>query len=128
MMPTDDSRYVGMRRREPTPGRIGPHIGRIRITPLRATFGIALCGALIVQIYGFTVRDATQMPFLTAAEVINGAVFVALALAGAYAAYRQAVGGRAGQALLYALLGGVAALVAAGSFAAAVILALVSHQ
>jgi len=103
-------------------------MGPFRITPIRATLGIALCGALIVQIYGLTVRDSTQMPVLTAAEVINGAVFVALALGGAYAAYRQAVGGRAGQALLYALLGGVAALVAAGSFAAAVILALVSHQ
>jgi hypothetical protein len=128
MMPTDDGRYVGMRRREPAPERIGPHVGRIRITPLRATLGIALCGALIVQIYGLTVRDSTQMPVLTAAEVINGVVFVALALVGAYAAYRQGTGGRAGQALLYALLGGVAALVAAGSFAAAVILALVSHQ
>jgi predicted histidine transporter YuiF (NhaC family) len=128
MNPTDDGRYVGLRRREPAPERIGPHMGPFRITPIRATLGIALCGALIVQIYGLTVRDSTQMPVLTAAEVINGAVFVALAIAGAYAAYRQGTGGRARQALLYALLGGVAALVAAGSFAAAVILALVSHQ
>jgi hypothetical protein len=128
MTPTDDGRYVGMRRREPAPKRIGPYLGPFRITPIRATLGIALCGALAVQVYGLIVRDSTQMPVLTAAEVINGVVFVALALAGAYAAYRQAAGGLAGRALLYALLGGVAALVAAGSFAAAVILALVSHQ
>jgi hypothetical protein len=128
MKPTDDGRYVGLRRREPAPERIGPYIGRFRITPLRGTLGIALGGALVVQLYGLTVRDSTQMPVLTAAEVINGVVFVALAIAGAYAAFRQGVDGAGGRALLYALLGGVAVLVAFGSFAAAVILALASHQ
>ena len=65
-MPTDDSRYVGMRRREPTPGRIGPHIGRIRITPLRATFGIALCGAYVVMLV--VMHLLTRHAFLVAFE------------------------------------------------------------
>jgi subtilisin family serine protease len=128
MMPTNDSRYVGSGRRTPARERIGPHVGPVRITPLRASLGIALCGGLIVLAYGLTVRDSTQMAVLTSAEVINGVIFAALAIAGAYAAYRQAADDRGGRALAYALLGGVAALVAAGAFAAAVILALVSHQ
>ena len=49
-------------------------------------------------------------------------------MAGAYAAYRRASAGQQGRAFAYALLGGVAAVLAAVAFAAASILALVQRD
>ncbi len=74
--------------------------------------------------YGLLARDATQIPMLTAGEFISGIVFVLLALAGAWAAFDRARDGESGRAFIYALLGGICVLVAAGSFAAAIILSL----
>lgn len=103
----------------------GPRLGPIRLTPLRATLGIGLFIAVVVVGYGLEIRDASQLPILTAGEVISAIVFGALAVAGAYAAYRQAAEGHTGRALVYALFGGIAAVIAAASFAAAVVLGLV---
>ncbi len=97
--------------------------GRL-LTPVRVTLGIALLVSAGVVGYGLLVRDATQMPVLTAGTFIIGIVFALLALAGAWAAYRRAQEGSGGRALIYAVLGGVAALLAAGSFAGAIILTL----
>jgi len=94
------------------------------LTPVRVTLGIALLVSAGVVGYGLLVRDATQMPVLTAGTFIIGIVFALLALAGAWAAYRRAQEGSGGRALIYAVLGGVAALLAAGSFAGAIILTL----
>jgi hypothetical protein len=98
--------------------------GRPRITPLRVFLGIALAASSLVVGYGLLARDATQIPVLTAGEFISGIVFVMLALAGAWAAFSRARDGESGRALVYALLGGVSALLAAGSIAAAIILTL----
>ncbi|MDP9482844.1 MAG: hypothetical protein M3P84_06435 [Chloroflexota bacterium] len=103
---------------EPRPRR------RRTITPLRVTLGIALLVSLAVVAYGLLARDATQLPMLTAGEFISGIVFALLAVAGAWAAYSRSREGSTGRALVYAVLGGVAALLAAGSLAFAVILAL----
>ncbi|MEA2537209.1 MAG: hypothetical protein QOF11_1443 [Chloroflexota bacterium] len=97
---------------------------RRTITPLRVTLGIALLVSLAVVGYGLVARDATQLPMLTAGEFISGIVFALLALAGAWAAYSQSREGSAGRALVYAVGGGIAALLAAASLAAAIILAL----
>lgn len=99
--------------------------GRRRtITPLRVTLGIALVVSLGVVGYGLVARDATQLPVLTAGEFISGIVFALLALAGAWASYSRSREGSAGRALVYAVLGGIAALLAAASLAAAIILTL----
>lgn len=98
--------------------------GGPRVTPLRAFLSIALIASSLVVGYGLLARDATQMPVLTAGEFISGIVFAMLALAGAWAAFSRARDGDSGRALVYALLGGVSALIAAGSFAAAIILTL----
>jgi hypothetical protein len=98
---------------------------RPRLTPLRVTLTIALAGALAVVAYGLIARDATQVPMLTAGEFMTGVVFGLLALAGAWAAFSRARDGESGRALLYAVLGGVAALMAAGAFAAATIQTLI---
>ena len=95
-----------------------------RITPLRVVLGIALVASLAVVVYGLLARDATQLPMLTAGEFISGIVFALLALAGAWAAYSRSREGSTGRALVYAVMGGFAALLAAGSLAFAIILAL----
>jgi len=109
---------------EPEPSR-RRRPGRPRLTPLRVTLAIALIGSMLVVAYGLIARDATQIPVLTAGEFITGIVFGLLALAGAWAAFSRARGGESGKALLYAMLGGIAALLAAGAFAGAVIQALI---
>lgn len=95
-----------------------------RITPLRVVLGIALLASLGVVGYGLLARDATQLPMLTAGEFISGIVFALLALAGAWAAYSRSREGSTGRALVYAVMGGFAALLAAASLASAVILTL----
>jgi hypothetical protein len=95
-----------------------------RITPLRVVLGIALLASLGVVVYGLLARDATQLPMLTAGEFISGIVFALLALAGAWAAYSRSREGSTGRALMYAVMGGFAALLAAASLASAVILTL----
>jgi hypothetical protein len=97
---------------------------RRTITPLRVTLGVALLVSLGVVGYGVVARDATQLPVLTAGEFISGIVFALLALAGAWASYSRSREGSAGRALVYAVMGGIAALLAAGSLAFAIILTL----
>ena len=103
----------------------GPHVGPILITPTRVTLAIALGGSALFVAYGIVARDPTQIPMLSAGFAVLGIVFSALALAGAIGTYRTAQDGRGGRAFGLALLGGIAALIAAGSFATAAVLALV---
>ncbi len=110
----------GIESPEPTPRR---KRGR-PLTPVRVTLGIALVASIGAVAYGLLARDATQIPVLTASGYMSGIVFVLLALAGAWAAYRRAQGGQGGRALVYAVLGGIAALLAAVAFAGAIILTL----
>jgi len=124
-MNVPDDRSLPEPRTGQTAAGRGPRLGPIRLTPLRATLGIGLFIAFVVVGYGFEIRDASQLPILTAGELISAIVFGALAAAGAYAAYRHAAEGRTGRALVYALFGGIAAVIAAASLAAAVILGLV---
>lgn len=127
MVNPNRNRQAGAQRRGSGPGLVGPRVGLPRVTALRTILGIALLGSLLLVAYGVIARDATQIPVLTAGMAINGVVFGLLALAGAWAAFRQAADGRSGRAFVYAALGGAAALFAAGSMAVAVILALVAR-
>jgi K+-transporting ATPase A subunit len=86
---------------------------------------IALVGSALFVVYGVVVRDATQVPMLCAGFAVLGIVFSALALGGAIATYRAASDGQGGRAFTLALLGGIGAIVAAGCFSTAVVLALV---
>lgn len=103
----------------------GAYIGPVRLTPTRVTLAIALVGSALFVAYGVFARDATQIPMMCAGFGVLGIVFTALALAGAIGTYRAAGEGLGGRAFALALLGGLAALIAAGSFATAVVLALV---
>lgn len=109
---------------EPPDGPSARPRRRRTITPVRVTLAIALLVSLGVVGYGLVARDATQLPVLTAGEFISGIVFALLALAGAWASYSRSRDGSSGRAVVYAVLGGIAALLAAGSLAAAIILTL----
>jgi hypothetical protein len=124
-----DQRWqVSPRRPDGSRGRVGPHVGPVRLTPTRVTLAIALLGSLAFILYAITVRDPAQIPLLAAGSLVLGLVFAALACAGAVGTYRAAADGRAAAAFGTALLGGGAAIISFGCFAAAVILALVWRQ
>ena len=101
--------------------RLGPLV----LTPTRATAVVALVGSVLYVAYAVTVRDASQIPMLSSGAAVLGFVFGALAVSGLVSTWHAGVDGRGGQAFVSAVLGGIAAIVAAGCFAAAVILALV---
>ena len=131
---SNDDRYVGRERppvRSPRARSSGTGspldriaLGRIALTPLRLTLGGATLVSVLVVLYGLTVRDASQLPVLTAGGAISGIVFAVLAGVGAWTAYHESAAGRSGRAFGYAFLGGIAALSSAAAFAGAVILGL----
>jgi len=117
-------------RREPArrdPGRLedereSPHLGPVPITVTGVLIAVALIGSLAYLAYAVTVRDASQIPLLASGAVVLGIVFAAIAGVGARATWRSSVGGRDARAFAHAIVGGLAALVAAACFAGAVIL------
>jgi hypothetical protein len=100
----------------------GPHIGTVPITATGVLIVVALIGSLAYLVYAITVRDASQIPLLASGAVVLGLVFAAIAFVGARATWRSSVEGRDARAFGHAIVGGLAALFAAGCFAAAVIL------
>ena len=110
--------------RDQPPGR---RIGPIPITPTGVLLFIALVGSLVYLLVALAVRDASQIPMLVSGAVVLGIVFVAIAVTGLVASWRSSVSGRDGRALGHALLGGMACLAAAGCFAAAIILGIMSR-
>jgi hypothetical protein len=88
---------------------------------------MALVGSVAYVLYALTVREATQIPLLAAGLVVLGIVFIAIAVVGLRATWRSSVAGRDGRAFAHALVGGLACLAAAGCFAGAIILAMVSR-
>ena len=108
------------------PGKPGPargaHLGPIPITVTGVLIVVALIGSLLYLAYAFTVRDASQIPLLASGAVVLGIVFGAIAIVGARATWRSSVGGNDARAFGHAIIGGLAALAAAGCFSAAIIL------
>lgn len=100
--------------------------GLIAITPTGILLVIAFIGSVLYLLYAITVRDASQIPLLASGAAVLGIVFVAVAVTGLIATWRSSIGGRDGRALAHAVIGGVACLAAAGCFAVAIILGLVS--
>jgi hypothetical protein len=101
-------------------------VGLIAITPTGILLVIAFIGSVLYLLYAVTVRDASQIPLLASGAAVLGIVFVAVAVTGLIATWRSSIGGRDGRALAHAVIGGVACLAAAGCFAVAIILGLVS--
>jgi hypothetical protein len=120
----DERSQVSPRRPDGSRGRVGPHLGPVRLTPTRLTLGIALVGSALFVLYALTVRDAAAIPMLASGALVLGIVFAALAIAGGVATYRAASDGRSAAALGQALLGGIAAIIACGCIAVSIVLVL----
>lgn len=112
--------------RSPGGGRARPTtgVGSFRVTPLRVTLAVALVGSLAFMAYAVTVRDELQVPLLASGFAVLGLVFAALAVTGAMATIHAAREERGRAAMLHALGGGIAAMIACGAFAAATIFGL----
>jgi hypothetical protein len=106
----DDSGY------EPEPRRRG-------ISPVAIFLVIAIIGSVAYMAYVVTVREATQIPLLASGAVVLAIVFGALAAFCLRTVWRAGLErGSGGRALLTAIVGGGAAMAAAGFAAGAIIL------
>ena len=92
---------------------------------MRVVLVIALVGSLAYLLFAITVRDASQIPMLASGAAILGIVFLALAVGGLIESYRAGKANDGRRAMLMAVAGGASAMIAAGAFAAAMVLALV---
>jgi hypothetical protein len=85
--------------------------------------GIAVIGSIAFTAYFLTVREATQIPLLAAASVVLAIVFAALAAYCLRTIWRGGVERESGgKLMLMGVVGGIAAIVAAGAAAGAIIL------
>jgi hypothetical protein len=99
-----------------------PVSGGRRISPGVVFLAIAIVGSIVYMGYTVTVRDTSQIPLLASGAVVLAVVFGALAAYTLRAIWRAGTDGRDGRALLLALVGGGAAMGAAGFAAGAIIL------
>ena len=104
-----------------TPDRGGASGGR-RISPGVVFLVVAIVGSIAYMAYTVTVRDTSQIPLLASGAVVLAVVFAALAAYSLRAILRAGSDGRDGRALVLALVGGGAAMAAAGFAAGAIIL------
>ena len=93
-----------------------------RISPGIVFLAIALVGSAAYALYAVTVREASQIPLLASGAVVLAIAFAALAAYCLRATWRAGQEARGGRALGIALVGGIAAIVAAGCLAGALIL------
>lgn len=121
----DERWQVSPRRPDGTRGIGGPHLGPVRITPIRVVLAVALLGTLVYIAYAISVRESDQIPMLASGAAVLGIVFAALAVGGLIECYRAGQEGNGRLAILLAIGGGLASMISAGCFAGAVVLALV---
>ena len=112
---------------QPDRGPAGRRLGPVPITATGVLILVAFVLSLLYIAYAISVRDASQIPLLASGLIVLGIVFGAIAAVGARAAWRSSVRGSDARAFGHALIGGIAALVAAGCVALAVILFLVQN-
>ena len=119
------SSHVVPRRSNGSRGRLGPHVGPIRITPTRAVLAIAFVGSLAYIAYAILrVEDSAQIPMVTTGTAVLGLVFTALSVGGAIRMWRAWQDRLQGRTVFFAVAGGIAGMIALGCFAGAIVLAL----
>jgi hypothetical protein len=102
-----------------------PLMSRLRrLPPTVVLLSAASFVSVAILALSMTVRDL-QLPALVAAAVVTGIVFSADTAALARSTYRAGGDGRSGRALLLALVGGVAAIIAGLSFGWAAVIVLI---
>jgi hypothetical protein len=112
---------VSPRGRQPAPSGF-------RLSPGLVFLAIALVLSVVYVIYAVTVRDTSQIPLLASGAVVLGIAFGALALYCLSAVWRAGVDGRGGRAIALGFVGGVAAMIAAGCVAGAIVLFLLASS
>jgi hypothetical protein len=103
----------------------GPSVragGGRRITPGVIFLVVAIVGSIVYMAYTVTVRDTSQIPMLASGAVVLAVVFGALAAYSLRATWRAGTAGSDGRAIMLSLVGGGAAIAAAGFAAGAIIL------
>lgn len=103
----------------------GPHIGPVRLTPVRVMLVIALLGGLGFLAYAVLVRDQLQVPLMASGFAVIGLVFATMAVLALVSVVRAGGAGRDGTAVMTALFGGLIAVAALMSLAGAVIMSLI---
>jgi hypothetical protein len=122
------SRSTGSAQRRPAgSGRQGSAPTRARgggrrISPGLVFLVVAIVGSIVYMGYTVTVRDTSQIPLLASGAVVLAVVFSALAAYSLRATLLAGQNGQDGRAILAALVGGGAAIAAAGFAAGAIIL------
>ena len=117
-----ERRPAAPRRPAPPRPRAGGGGGGRRISPGVLFLVVAIVGSIIYMAYTVTVRDTSQIPLLASGAIVLAVVFAALAAYSLRATLRAGQDGRDGRAVLVALVGGGAAMAAAGFAAGAIIL------
>lgn len=117
-----DRRPARSGRQGPPPAQERARGGGLRISAGLVFLVVAIVGSIIYMAYTVTVRDTSQIPLLASGAVVLAVVFAALAAYALRATLRAGSEGRGGWAILVALVGGGAAMAAAGFVAGAIIL------
>jgi hypothetical protein len=113
------------RHARPDPGRAAapPRSATgLRVSPVVIFLAVALVGSAVYVLYAITVRDASQIPLLASGAVVLAIAFGALAVFCVRETWRAGIERRNGRALLLGLVGGGAAIAAAGCLAGAIVL------
>jgi hypothetical protein len=121
-----DPRYDSASRRPPD-RRPAARERRRRISPALLIIAVALVLSLGYLVYAVTVRDPSQIPLLASGAVVLAIVFGAAALYALSGVWRAGLEGRGGRAILLGIVGGGAAMIAAGCMAGAIVLFLLAR-
>jgi hypothetical protein len=100
--------------------------GGSRVSPGLVFLVVAVIGSVAYLAYAITVRDASQIPLLASGAVVLALVFGACAVYALRSVLRLGTEDRGGRAMLAAIVGGIAAMIAAGCLAGAIILFLLA--
>lgn len=97
--------------------------GRSMPSPGIIFLAIAVIGSILYMAFVISVRDSSQIPLMASGAVVLAIVFGALAAYSLRATWQAGLErGQGGRALLIAIVGGIAAIAAAGFAAGAIIL------
>jgi hypothetical protein len=94
-----------------------------RISPAFVMLSILSLGSVAFLAFAMT-SHTTPVPVLLSSAVVTGLAFAVDAAVASYLTFRAGQNGDAGKALMLAVVGGTAAVVAAGAFAGTLILVL----
>ena len=99
----------------PQPRR-GLYVGPLKITPAVVLVAIALIGSAAYVLYVVTQVEDEQIQLLGYGFAVLGASFAAIAIGAVVSIWRAASRARTRRALVLAVVGGVAGLIAIGCF------------